>query len=66
MYIKYALYIKYIMKQKHITITDDQFQWVKDEDFKLSGFVQKKLAKRIEERNNEQTHHSDCTITYGT
>ena len=53
------------MKQKHITITDEQFEFVDDTFFKLSGFVQKKLKEHMEEIKNEQPHHNDCTVTYG-
>ncbi|MCK5216491.1 MAG: hypothetical protein KAJ93_01805 [Methanosarcinales archaeon] len=54
------------MRQKHISITDEQFKFVDDTFFKLSGFVQKKLQEHIEEIKNEQEYHTDCTVTCGT
>lgn len=59
-------YMMYMMRQKHISITDEQFKFVEDTFFKLSGFVQKKLQEHIEEIKNEPANHSDCTVTYGT
>ena len=56
----------YMMRQKHISITDEQFKFVDDTFFKLSGFVQKKLQEHIEEIKNEQAHYTDCTVTCGT
>lgn len=64
-YIKYVVYIKYIMMQRHISITDEQNRFVEDNDLKLSQIVQKELQKRINDSKNTTTHHGEGTITYG-
>ena len=65
MYIKYAVYIKYIMKQRHISITNEQDKFVDDNDLKLSQIVQKELQKRIDEIKNTPPQHGECIVTYG-
>ena len=53
------------MAQMHISITDEQKQFVRDTFFKLSPFVREKLQTHIDETKNTTAHHGECTVTYG-
>ena len=50
-FIFYIVYILYNMKRKMITIREDQDQWINDNFFNLSKFVQKKLDEKINAKN---------------
>jgi len=57
-----------MMIHKHITITTEQNEFIESGDRKLSQIVQKRLdVMMMEDAKNEtdNTHHSDCTVTYG-
>ncbi len=42
----------YIVEQKHITIREDQVEWLEEHHLNLSSFVQQQLDDHIAKRND--------------
>lgn len=53
------------MVSKSLNITQKQEDWLVKNDKNFSWYVRRKITEDME-ADNEQAHHTDCTITYGT
>ena len=50
---------------KSLNITQKQEDWLIKNDKNFSRYVRRKIDEDMEV-DNEQAHHTDCTVTYGT